>query len=508
MRFLLVFFSLTLCGQQIDWVKQVKNKPIIDVRDYGVKGDGSNDLTAFQAALTAGAGKEVFVPAGTYTINGTLTISSGTVLRGSGIGVSSIVATHATANLFTLTSISDASIRDLKITGPTKTSGYAIALSSTNRTTVKDVLIYQFPFGVSISGGSITSLDNVEVREFKATSGIGVLISGGAIEVRLHAVIMDNATGAQPLTGIQVKYSPYTQIDRCEVIRSGTGLLVNPGTGENVTDLNVSNSLFDAALVNPIRILPTGTGYVDRARFNNVWASGAGFGEATGGDGVYIGIADSAFVSHTVFRGLTAVYNRQHGVNIQGGLSTYDTLIENSLIYGNSVAPSVSGTYSGILIGQNVGTLRIANNQLGTTDPWYGTQNSGIYLAPGGAGDYITIVGNMIPGSTFTPIYGTTTGVSKIIKDNIPASTTKGTITSATSVTLSGAPFEIYDITGTTPIATITEGWLGRRILLTRATAGSVDLVTGGNIGSAKTLAQGQSLVCAFDAIAWLCVGP
>jgi pectate lyase-like protein/parallel beta helix pectate lyase-like protein len=50
---------------------------VFNVKDYGAAGDGTtNDKGALQAALTAGAGAEVFVPAGTYGVDGQLTITA------------------------------------------------------------------------------------------------------------------------------------------------------------------------------------------------------------------------------------------------------------------------------------------------------------------------------------------------------------------------------------------------------------------------------------------------
>ncbi len=50
---------------------------VVDVRDYGAKGDGiADDQPAFAAADAAAAGRVVLVPAGTYYLGSTLTISS------------------------------------------------------------------------------------------------------------------------------------------------------------------------------------------------------------------------------------------------------------------------------------------------------------------------------------------------------------------------------------------------------------------------------------------------
>jgi len=68
---------------------QNKLRDVISVKDFGATGDGSTDDTvALQAALTAGTGKSVYVPAGTYNTSAALNIFANTTLysdQGSGI---------------------------------------------------------------------------------------------------------------------------------------------------------------------------------------------------------------------------------------------------------------------------------------------------------------------------------------------------------------------------------------------------------------------------------------
>lgn len=61
---------------------QTKLREIISIKDFGAVGDGvADDTTPVQNALTAAAGKSLYVPAGTYLCGG-LTIYSGTTMYG------------------------------------------------------------------------------------------------------------------------------------------------------------------------------------------------------------------------------------------------------------------------------------------------------------------------------------------------------------------------------------------------------------------------------------------
>lgn len=66
-----------------------KLRDVISVKDFGAISDGSDNSSYFQTAIIACAaagGGTVFVPAGTYFINTTLTIPSNVVLKGAGRG--------------------------------------------------------------------------------------------------------------------------------------------------------------------------------------------------------------------------------------------------------------------------------------------------------------------------------------------------------------------------------------------------------------------------------------
>lgn len=80
-------------NRRVDWHPGVpggipaRGTVCADVKSgYGAKGDGvSDDTNAIQRAISAcPAGQVVYVPAGTYRLNGALTITKGIVLRGAG----------------------------------------------------------------------------------------------------------------------------------------------------------------------------------------------------------------------------------------------------------------------------------------------------------------------------------------------------------------------------------------------------------------------------------------
>ena len=72
----------------------------VNVKAYGAKGDGrTDDTTDIQSAITANPGKRIYFPAGTYCVNGKITVgASGTSLVGDGI-TATIIALGASGKL-------------------------------------------------------------------------------------------------------------------------------------------------------------------------------------------------------------------------------------------------------------------------------------------------------------------------------------------------------------------------------------------------------------------------
>lgn len=79
-------------GSTTSRAAQDRTAEIINVKDYGAKGDGTtDDTTAIKAAMAAGVGKTVYLPAGTYKVSGNPTIiHSNTRVVGDGREVSII----------------------------------------------------------------------------------------------------------------------------------------------------------------------------------------------------------------------------------------------------------------------------------------------------------------------------------------------------------------------------------------------------------------------------------
>lgn len=104
-----------------DYTVEDKLAQIISVKDFGAVGDGvANDSAALQAALTAGAGKAVYFPGGTYLTNATLTVPADTTIYGDGYG-SVVYQNTRERNVFVLDN--NCTAQGLRLQGDGVTSG-------------------------------------------------------------------------------------------------------------------------------------------------------------------------------------------------------------------------------------------------------------------------------------------------------------------------------------------------------------------------------------------------
>ena len=136
---------------------QNKLRDVISVKDFGATGDGStNDTVAIQAALTAGAGKSVYFPAGTYITSAGLNVSANTYVYGDGGTANISVQPTASADTFN---------NGLVITG----SGITISglkISGTNEYSFVGGARTAYASAISMNGTPAINIDILECQIF------------------------------------------------------------------------------------------------------------------------------------------------------------------------------------------------------------------------------------------------------------------------------------------------------------------------------------------------------
>jgi hypothetical protein len=123
----------------------------INAKDFGALGDGAaNDTTALQAALTAAAGKSLYLPAGSYSINAALSVPAGTVVFAEP-GSATVTQSTAATNAFTVDG-DGVTIEGLKIVGPNSGAGSAVRADSRNNVAVLNCQVQNWLYGIQLRG--------------------------------------------------------------------------------------------------------------------------------------------------------------------------------------------------------------------------------------------------------------------------------------------------------------------------------------------------------------------
>jgi len=414
------FTRATSTGGTQNITKLSTGVEVFNVKDYGALGDGTtDDSTAMQAALTAGAGKRVYLPAATYIITTGLTIEDGTTVHGDGYS-SILKASGATAfnglnNTDTTNGDDDITIEDLTVDMDATTrsvthdaSCIRIESDTSNRCDrlqIRRVRAVNSPFsGIHVKNIKHSRIEDclidtplrdgiVVYRNSEYVSLVGnIVVEAGDDCIGINSEV--GATSSTVCKHISVVGGVYEQASGSTqgggiTITGGenitvTGAVVNfsQGAGIKVDDSTVSATV-------PLRVTVTGNTLYD----NGSSASGAG--------GIHLTNADSAVVTGNVIEnqyqhGIQLSNSKAHvsGNRIDAGTNTSGSGIyvggasaDGSVIEGNSI---FNVQVHGINIAAN--GAHVANNLIWkcAAQNTAGTQA----IKVDGAVDDVTVIGN------------------------------------------------------------------------------------------------------------------
>ncbi|MBL3669041.1 hypothetical protein JL475_24220 [Streptomyces sp. M2CJ-2] len=251
-------------------------KPVLDwlnIKDFGAQGDGvTDDTAAAQAAIgaasTAGGGT-LYVPAGRYILNGSLTWASGVSAIGAGARASILQSTNPNLDCITGTDLSDVTLQGLQLSGPGRGFGSGVRFTrfsapATAGITLRDLLIQSFGGdGVFCHQLAGSVLHRVRVR---TCSGTGFhlqaptdTVLGGASTSLVGCTAEGCVTGGfwldgmayTSLAGCGVQQSPVGyRLDGCTAVtltgcgaeQCTTGLTVYGGTGTTASGFTTQES--------------------------------------------------------------------------------------------------------------------------------------------------------------------------------------------------------------------------------------------------------------------------
>lgn len=462
MRFFI--FMLATCAfaaTQLDYVKQIANKPTRDVRAYGAKGNGStDDTTAIQAAITAtcaAGGGTVFFPSGVYKTTATITISCNSagpaniMLLGSGQGNTRFYRDTNFGSTLSVqlygsnTFISGVVIRDMTFSrdsGVAMTSGQYITFSGVENAEISNVVLESIYEGILFRGGGDIKLSHITGSGFYAQAG------GSHYSIK-----------TEYYTSARTRIPTHLFFDSVQFNSSRVGgpayqLWVTSGETWGVTNSYFGQATFanvlieqDASTNSIILDLDFGPKfYIDGAGKYGVYITGGGVPSTmtwtgvarSGGNGdtdiqniKFIGgtikgqegdSTDCVYVDGTArgssypqavdglsFVGVTVEGCAQHGINAQGGNGIR---VAASQIHGNNYTNVLNG--NGVVIGPGTYRMSVIGNKIGG-DGWnrggaLAYQKYGIQTVSGAAG-FVVSSNDLSDNATGTISFGSTNGL-------------------------------------------------------------------------------------------------
>ena len=349
-------------------------RPIINVIDYGAKGDGStDDRAAIQAAITAAGtagvsarGVDLWFPAGVYAVSATLTCPYNNVqFCGSAWQSTVLYATFTTGDIIQFgdgSAHSGCGLTDMSVwCNASRTSGATINVNNMSDCTIRQFVINNCFQGVLVQGASLKVwCENGEINNIHAADGVGIQVTNGAGgDTYLGNIVMSNNPASKPLAGIAITSSGHCRIWGCNVTSCVTGLLVNPGAGQDVNYLFIDDALFDSCGTHGAWFNPTNaTGRIRSVMSVDSWYSGTvTAGAATFGIEIGAGTG-SCTIDGMSFIGCRILNNQRHGVGITYA-AAQNISFTDCTIAGNG--QEGANTYDGISLVANVNGIQAMN---------------------------------------------------------------------------------------------------------------------------------------------------
>ena len=218
---------------------QTKLEQYVSVKDFGAVGDGvTDDSTAIQAALTAGAGRAVYFPGGTYLISATLTVPADTMVTGDGYG-SVVYQDTRERNVFSLNN--NCTVQHLRLRGDGVTSGGASfqlnnGISAVSKRNIKVLNCFLHAF--ESNGIYIDDCENLEIignyiwdNAYSVGSGSDIVlygVTGGTARI----IISKNFCFSNNSQGI---YVDAIGVDTDILVEGNVCVTLNPTTWAEVS---------------------------------------------------------------------------------------------------------------------------------------------------------------------------------------------------------------------------------------------------------------------------------
>lgn len=355
---------------------------VIDVKDYGAKGDGSTDDTnAFVKAVATSF--QVFIPSGTYIVGefGPTNRSNFTMF---GVGNSSILKmkTNNNAPLLAVTNCTGCTFRDFKIDGNASNQSvnnvsYGVDVVASSQTTIQNLTIRNTNgHAIAIESDSIgdTANDRIMFNDIDniggtTSQGIATGIGAGVPHIRMH--IIGNTIRGTPFEGAQLYLSSSEVNSNHFQTPLSIGVTLTNGGGNELTGNEFIGNVFGLELGQNTNDTVISGNYIESTGSPNTHALSFAFG--TGYN--RISITGNTIRGQNILVQAPNVSASSGNAVMSGNLfyktnpadqSLWITPLQNVTLIGNMFDTTVS-TMSQIILQQPCGTLVVGNYFVGSS---------------------------------------------------------------------------------------------------------------------------------------------
>jgi hypothetical protein len=311
-----------------------------------------------------------------------------------------------------------------------RSSGAALHFYNYRRAVAQDFSTHQQYQGINIGWGDTVRISRFSLEGMTPNSlvadSVGVLIdtaggghylSEGGIELDAHVYTTEGGpcdgagycSAQEPYAGVRIMQTAgSTHIDQFDVMRAGTGLMIDPHSGDDVLWTTIMNSYFDTSSGAGGLIQPNGSGSTILGLvLQNVWFTNSA------GAGLIINEASSGSINGIMANQLRVFTNRQQGIFLESGTNIQ---VGQSMLCGNGLISP--GSYDGLLVnGATVSHYAFQNSTSGLCAGYSSTQRYGVNIASGG--QYYRISGNDLSGNLTAGLYNPSPALHGSVRDNL-----------------------------------------------------------------------------------------
>lgn len=422
---------------------------------------------AINLANAVGGGS-VYVPGGTWTAFGPITIpGSGVKVFGAGRLATTISTSYAGGPFISAPNSGDQiSISDMTLSGPGTGANFGISLVDQSNEVVERLSIRHFPQGISLTGNSNSALGVFRDLTINFLTGDGAYINttidGGTWENVSYGASPAGATNGmhvQAAVGLRVKYIYTNGLQN--------GILFSPGAGQVVGAVQIWNAYLDGFAASSgsqygIRFSPSGGGIINTVTIDQGAAAGWNIGILFDGTGTTEDIAFAKFL---------VLGNTAAGISATTSTNTVKNLFFNDcLVEGNSSSSAGSNPGVNIQFATNV-VIKGGVFAAGSYGAGANSQSYGITI--GGGTTNVLIDGPVVtPNITGSiQIGGTNTGL--IVKNAVgynPVGISTVTVSSSTFTYTNGSSSATAYIQGGTVTSVLVGGGPGTGKTVTNTT--------------------------------------